>query len=255
MRARKSRGEPIAALTAYDYPSARLLDESGIDLILVGDSVGMVVLGLPDTTGVTLAMMEHHTRAARRGVTHALLVADLPFRTYETPAEALAAGRALSEAGADAVKLEGGTAAECAAIAALTSAGIPVCAHLGMLPQHIKEEGGYRRKGRTPEDAARLEAELLAVQEAGAALAVLEIVEAGTAARLTRAAAIPTIGIGSGTGCDGQILVTHDLTGAFPWFRPPFARAEGDVAGEMRKAIAAYVRQVRGSAAPASPEP
>jgi len=245
MAARKAQGQRIAALTAYDYPTARLLDEAGLDVILVGDSLGMVVLGLPNTTEVTLDMIVHHTRAVRRGVQRALLLADLPIHTYDTPEMARASARCLIEAGADAVKLEGGTPAQCEVIRGLVSAGIPVSAHLGMLPQHVIEEGGYRRKGKTPEDADRLLHEALATEAAGASLVVLEIVEKAAAGSITAALRIPTIGIGSGDACDGQILVTHDLTGAFPWFRPPFAKALGDVAGEMQKAAAAYIGEVR----------
>jgi 3-methyl-2-oxobutanoate hydroxymethyltransferase len=246
MIAQKARGERIASLTAYDYPTARLLDEAGLDLLLVGDSLGMMVFGFPDTTQVTLAMVEHHTRAVRRGVTRALVAADLPAHTYDTPDQALRSARALVDAGADLVKLEGGTPAECAAIRAIVGDGIPLCAHLGMLPQHVLEEGGYHRKGKTPADAERLEREALAIESAGASMVVLEIVEKSVASHLASLLRIPTIGIGSGTGCDGQILVTHDLTGAYPWFRPPFAKARGDVAGEMQKAARAYLAEVRG---------
>ena len=208
----KRRGEKITALTAYDYPTARLLDESGIEIILVGDSLGMVVLGYEDTTEVTLDEMVHHTRAAARGVKRALLVGDLPIHTYEDPAQAIASARALMEAGAQAVKLEGG-ASHVAQIKAIIAEGIPVMGHIGMLPQSVREEGGYKIKGRTPTEADALLADAAAVEKAGAFAVVLEIVAAETARRITEALAIPTIGIGSGSHCDGQILVTHDLIG------------------------------------------
>lgn len=244
-RAAKARGEKISALTAYDYPLARLLDEAGIDLILVGDSLGMVVLGHPDTTEVTMDDMLHHTRAAARGVERATLVADLPARSYATPGEALTNARRLLAAGADAVKLEGGLAMR-PQIEALTRNGIPLVAHIGMLPQSVRLEGGYKIKGRSPEEEQALLADALAVEEAGALAVVLEIVAAGPAARLSEALAIPTIGIGSGAGCDGQILVTHDLIGYFPWFQPKFVQPRAHVADEIRAAVAAFVEETTG---------
>src|SRR5216110_2022687 len=213
-RQMKRRGEKITALTAYDYPTARLLDESGIDIILVGDSVGMVVLGYRDTTDVTLDEMLHHTRAAARGVKQALLVADMPIHTYDTPEQAIATARQLVDAGAQAVKLEGGVS-HIAQIEAITQAGVPFMAHIGMLPQSVRQEGGYRIKGRTQAEAEALLADARAVQESGAFSVVLEIVVADIAKQITRAIGIPTIGIGSGKHCDGQILVTHDLIGLF----------------------------------------
>jgi len=245
IRAAKKRGEKIPALTAYDYPTARLLDEAGVPFLLVGDSVGMVVLGYPDTTHVTLAEMRHHTAAVARAKTRALVVADLPFRTYRTPAEALQNARTLLEAGAEAIKLEGGVDVV-PEIRALREAGIEVVGHIGMLPQSVKEEGGYKIKGRSETERERLLADARAVEEAGAFAVVLELVEAATAAKITASIGIPTIGIGSGPQCDGQILVTPDLVGAFPWFRPKFAVARADVASAIRSAAEAYVRQVTG---------
>jgi 3-methyl-2-oxobutanoate hydroxymethyltransferase len=242
-RAAKARGQRIAALTAYDYPTARLLDEAGVPLLLVGDSVGMVVLGYPDTTQVTLAEMRHHTAAVARAKTRALVVADLPFHTYRTPAEALANARVLMEAGAEAVKLEGGVAVV-PEIRAVREAGIPVTGHIGMLPQSVKEEGGYKIKGRSGAERERLLADALAVEEAGVFAVVVELVEAETAILITKSLGIPTIGIGSGPQCDGQILVTHDLVGAFPWFRPKFAMVKADVAGAIREAAEAFIRHV-----------
>jgi 3-methyl-2-oxobutanoate hydroxymethyltransferase len=245
IRSAKSRGEKIAALTAYDYPTARLLDEAGVPLLLVGDSLGMVVLGYPDTTQVTLEEMRHHVAAVARAKTRALVVADLSYHTYSTPEAAVANGRMLIEAGAQAVKLEGGVKVV-PEIEALVAAGIPVMGHVGMLPQSVKEEGGYKIKGKSEAERDQLLADALAVQRAGVFAVVMELVEAGFAAQVSGKLEIPTIGIGSGDGCDGQILVTHDLIGAFPWFRPKFAVAKADVASAIKAAAGAFVRQVRG---------
>ncbi|MEP6976110.1 MAG: 3-methyl-2-oxobutanoate hydroxymethyltransferase [Spartobacteria bacterium] len=243
-RERKRRGERITALTAYDYPTARLLDESGIDIILVGDSLGMVVLGYDDTTQVTFEEMLHHTRAAARGVKRALLVADLSIGTYDTPAAAVANAQRLVEAGAQAVKLEGG-ASHTAQIEAVVGAGIPFMAHIGMLPQSVREEGGYKIKGRGPAEVERLVADARAVEAAGAFSVVLEIVAAEAARQITEAIAIPTIGIGSGEHCDGQILVTHDLIGLYPWFTPKFVSPVVHVAEEIRRAARIFSEQTR----------
>ena len=240
----KKRGEKITALTAYDYPTARLLDESGIDVILVGDSLGMVVLGYEDTTEVTLADMVHHTRAAARGVKRALLVGDLPIHSYDDTEQAVASARALMEAGAQAVKLEGG-ASHIAQIEGIIAAGIPVMAHIGMLPQSVREEGGYKVKGRTQAEAEALLADAAAVEKAGAFAVVLEIVAPEIARRITNALKIPTIGIGSGSHCDGQILVTHDLIGLFPWFTPKFVSPEARVAEDIRRAAHAFIRRTK----------
>jgi len=243
-RESKRRGEKITALTAYDYPTARLLDESGIDLILVGDSLGMVVLGYEDTTEVTLDEMLHHTRAVARGVKQALLVADMPIHTFDTPEQAVTTAKRLFGAGAQAVKLEGGVS-HVAQISAIVAAGIPFLAHIGMLPQSVREEGGYKVKGRTRPEAEQLLADARAVETAGAFAVVLEIVAAETARQITGALAIPTIGIGSGEHCDGQILVTHDLIGFFPWFTPKFVSPEARVADEIRKATRAFIARTR----------
>jgi 3-methyl-2-oxobutanoate hydroxymethyltransferase len=240
----KCRGERVTALTAYDYPTARLLDESEIDVILVGDSLGMVVLGYEDTTRVTLPEMLHHTRAAARGVKKALLVADMPIHSYATPEQAVATARTLIEAGARAVKLEGGVS-RVSQIEAITSAGIPFMAHIGMLPQSVREEGGYKVKGRSREQAEALLADARAVEAAGAFSVVLEIVAPDTARMISQAITIPTIGIGSGNGCDGEILVTHDLIGLFPWFTPKFVAPEAKVADEIRRAARAFVERTR----------
>jgi 3-methyl-2-oxobutanoate hydroxymethyltransferase len=243
-REMKRCGKKITALTAYDYPTARLLDESGIDIILVGDSLGMVVLGYEDTTAVTLDEMLHHTRAVARGVKQALLVADMPINTYETPTRAVDTAKQFINAGAQAVKLEGGVS-HVAQIEAITQAGIPFMAHIGMLPQSVRKEGGYKVKGRTQSEAEALIADAHAVEKAGAFSIVLEIVLADIAKQITNAIGIPTIGIGSGVHCDGQILVTHDLIGLFPWFTPKFVSPEARVADEVRKAARAFIERTR----------
>ena len=243
-RDKKKRGERITALTAYDYPTARLLDESGIDMILVGDSLGMVVLGYNDTTRVTLEEMLHHIRAAARGVKRALLIGDLPIHTYDTPAQAVASARALIEAGAQAVKLEGGVS-HVPQIEAIVAEGIPFIGHIGMLPQSVREEGGYKVKGRTRSEAEALVRDGLAVEKAGAFAVVLEIVSPETARQITNALEIPTIGIGSGEHCDGQILVTHDLIGLFPWFTPKFVSPEARVAEEIRRAVQVFIGRTK----------
>jgi len=244
IRSSKRTHQGIAALTAYDYPTARILDEAGIDLLLVGDSLGMTVLGYPDTTHVELEEVIHHTRAVARGASSALLVADLPIHSYDNPDLAVTSSRRLIDAGAHAVKLEGGQACS-AQIRAITAAGIPFVGHIGMLPQHVRDEGGYRIKGRTAEQRKILLDDARAVEEGGGFAVVLELIDPPAAAEITRAVSIPTIGIGSGSGCDGQILVFHDLVGYFPWFRPKHVKVEGDVAGEIRKAVRAYVERTR----------
>jgi 3-methyl-2-oxobutanoate hydroxymethyltransferase len=243
-REMKRRREKITALTAYDYPTARLLDESGIDIILVGDSLGMVVLGYEDTTNVTLAEMLHHTRAAARAVKRAFLVSDMPIHTYDTPEQAVVTARELVGAGAQAVKLEGG-ATHARRIEAIVQAGIPFMAHIGMLPQSVREEGGYKLKGRTQSEVEQLIQDAHAVEKAGAFAVVLEIVATDTARQITEAIGIPTIGIGSGDQCDGQILVTHDLIGLFPWFTPKFVSPAARVADEIRRATTAFIERTR----------
>jgi 3-methyl-2-oxobutanoate hydroxymethyltransferase len=217
----KARGERIPSLTAYDYPTARLLDEAGIPLILVGDSLGMVTLGYPDTTHVTMEEMEHHVRAVARAQPKALIGADLPFQSYESEQAALTNARRLIAAGAEAVKAEGGRGI-IQQVRAIISAGIPFIGHLGMLPQSIHKEGGYRIKGKSESERSGLMADAQALEEAGACALVLELVAPEVAKEITHALRIPTIGIGSGSECDGQILVINDLIGTFPWFTPRF---------------------------------
>jgi 3-methyl-2-oxobutanoate hydroxymethyltransferase len=221
IRALKGRRR-VAALTAYDYPMAKLLDEAGVDILLVGDSLGMVVLGHPDTTHVTMADMLHHTRAAARARPRALLGADLPYRSYETADEAVGHAGKLIEAGARYVKAEGGREI-LPQVKAIRAAGIPFMGHIGMLPQHVLEEGGkYRIKGRDDAGHAKLLDDAAALAGAGAFAVVLELVTPPVAKEITEQFPFVTIGIGSGPDCDGQILVTHDLVGAFPWFTPKF---------------------------------
>lgn len=241
---RKASGPKLAVLTAYDYPTARMLDEAGVDLLLVGDSLGMVVLGLPDTTGVTLEMMLHHTAAVCRGVTRAPVIADLPFASYQTPEMAVANARRLMDCGAACVKLEGGVSM-LPQVRAIISAGIPFVGHIGMLPQSVKEEGGYKKKGKTAESIEHLIADALALDQAGAVAIVLESIVPDVATRITGLVKASTIGIGAGTGTDGQVLVTPDILGSFPWFRPPFAKVRADVAGETLRAVKEYIAEVQ----------
>ncbi|HOK76547.1 MAG TPA: 3-methyl-2-oxobutanoate hydroxymethyltransferase [Verrucomicrobiota bacterium] len=229
----------IAALTAYDYPTAKLLSEIGIDIILVGDSLGMVVLGYPDTTSVTMADMEHHTRAAARAMPRSLLAADLPSGSCNTPETAVANANRLIAAVAETVKAEGGLAiAE--QIKAIRNAGIPFLGHIGMLPQTIHQEKRYRIKGRSQEEKQALIADAQFLADVGAFAVVLELVDPPVAAEITKHIPIPTIGIGSGQECDGQILVFNDLVGTFPWFRPRFVKPRLEAFALMREAIMAW---------------
>ncbi|MGA0854022.1 MAG: 3-methyl-2-oxobutanoate hydroxymethyltransferase [Luteolibacter sp.] len=238
-------GRPIAALTAYDYPTARMLDEAGIDVLLVGDSLGMVVLGFPDTTHVTLVHMLHHVAAVARAKPQALIIGDLPIHTYDTPAMALDTARQLVSAGADAVKLEGGIR-QAEKVRAITAAGIPVVGHLGMLPQRVIEEGGYHKKGKTPEQSDALREGAKALIDAGVFAIVLESVVPATARELTASLPVPTIGIGCGDQtCDGEIAVITDVLGSFPWFVPPFAKPEADLAKDIREAAHQYIARVQ----------
>jgi 3-methyl-2-oxobutanoate hydroxymethyltransferase len=239
LQAMKRRGEKIAALTAYDFAMARLLDEAGVPFLLVGDSLGMVVLGYPDTTHVTMAEMEHHLRAAARAKPRALLGGDLPYQSYQSAAEAVANARRLSVAGAEFVKAEGGREI-LPQIAAIVDSGIPFCGHLGMLPQQVLEEGGYKIKGKAETEHRQLVADARALAEAGAFAVVLELVTPPVAREISSLISIPTIGIGSGPDCDGQILVTPDLIGSFPWFTPKFVRPRVNCAGEIKAAVSAW---------------
>lgn len=233
---RSWKNRRFASLTAYDYPLTRLLDEAGIPLILVGDSLGMVVLGYPDTTHVTMAEMIHHVSAAARAKPRALLAADLPYGSYHDPESAVTNARLLIAAGAEAVKAEGGQAI-IDQVKAIIQAGIPYLGHIGMLPQSIRCEGRYHIKGKPENEHQALLADAHALHHAGAFGIVLELVIPTVAAEITRTIPIPTIGIGSGPDCDGQILVTQDLIGTFPWFTPRFIKPKLAGAALMRQVI------------------
>ena len=236
LREMKTRGERIASLTAYDFPMTRLLDEAGIPLLLVGDSLGMVVLGYPDTTHVTMAEMEHHVRAAARARPRALLISDLPYRSYETADMALANANRLIAAGADGVKAEGGREI-LPQVQAIIGSGIPFCGHLGMLPQHVLEEGGYRVKGKGEVEHRALVADAQALAGAGAFAIVLELITGAVAREITQSISIPTIGIGAGPDCDGQILVTPDLLGMLPWYNLKHVKPRLNAAEQIRKVV------------------
>lgn len=243
IRAFKSGGRKVAALTAYDYPMARMLDEAGVPMLLVGDSLGMVVLGYPDTTHVTMDEMEHHVRAVVRARPRALIAADLPYRSYENPTAARENARRLVAAGAEAVKAEGGLEI-LPQVEAMVGDGIPFVGHLGMLPQHVLEEGGYRIKGKDAQQRAALLESAQALEAAGAFAIVLELVTPMVAAEISASLRIPTIGIGSGPQCDGQILVTPDLVGTFPWFTPGFVRRRADGAALIREAVQGWMTTI-----------
>lgn len=244
IRGLKNR-QRIAALTAYDFPTAQLLDAAGIPLILVGDSLGMVVLGYPDTTHVTVAEMEHHIRAAARARPNALLVADMPFQSYPSPASALASARRLIAAGAEAVKAEGGRDI-LPQIRAIVADGIPFLGHLGMLPQHVLEENGYHIKGKTESERTSLLADAEALAEAGAFAIVLELVTPPVAREITQKIPIPTIGIGAGPGCDGEILVLTDLLGTSPGTVPRHVKKNWLMGEQMRAAVVEWKESVAG---------
>ncbi|HEX2093549.1 MAG TPA: 3-methyl-2-oxobutanoate hydroxymethyltransferase [Longimicrobiaceae bacterium] len=247
LREMKRRGEKIAAVTAYDYLFARLVDEAGTDLVLVGDSLAQVVLGYDSTLPVTLDDMIHHACAVRRGLRRALLVVDLPFLTYQVSREEAIrnAGRVLKETGAAAVKLEGGSDEIVETVRTLVRVGIPVMGHLGFTPQSVHAMGGSRVQGREEGGSARLLAEARGLEDAGAFALVLELVPGGTAAAVTESLQIPTIGIGAGAGCDGQVLVLQDLLGLNDDFRPRFLRRFADLGSATRDAVGDYVRAVR----------
>jgi 3-methyl-2-oxobutanoate hydroxymethyltransferase len=236
IRAMKGRGTKIAALTAYDFPMTRLLDEVGIPLILVGDSLGMVVLGYPDTTHVTMSEMEHHVRAAARAKPRALLVADMPYHSYDSVESAVSSAKRLVSAGAEAVKAEGGTAIA-DQVRGIIASGVPFLGHLGMLPQHVIEEGGYHVKGKNEPEHQRLLADADALVKAGAFAIVLELVTARVARELTQRIPVPTIGIGAGPDCDGQILVTPDLLGMLPWYSLKHVKPKLNAAEQMRTVV------------------
>jgi 3-methyl-2-oxobutanoate hydroxymethyltransferase len=251
----KKNRERISVLTAYDYLTASMVDEAGIDVILVGDSVGMVFAGFESTLPVTMEMMLYHVAAVHRGVKHALLVADMPFNSYQ-PSEAIAignAGRFLKEACAEAVKIEGG-AHMVPTITKMVQSGIPVMGHIGLTPQSINQFGSYSVIGREEAVAAQLKKDALALQQAGVFSLVLEKVPANLATEISESLSIPTIGIGAGAGCDGQVLVSHDMLGIFDKFRPKFVRRYAELADTMRKAFSDYNEDVKQGKFPASDE-
>lgn len=247
----KRKGERIAMLTAYDYPTARFLDEAGVDLLLVGDSLGNVVLGYDSTIPVTLDDILHHTRPVARAAQRALVVADMPFMTFQVSAEEALknAGRLMQEGGAQAVKVEGG-AAIAPTVRRLVDAGIPVMGHLGLTPQSVHTLGGYSVQARTEKAATRLLADAEALVEAGAFSIVLEMVPAQVAQRVTERVPVPTIGIGAGAGCDGQVLVVHDMLGMYHGQAPRFVKRYAELATEIQFAVANYVAEVKAGTFP-----
>ena len=253
LHAKKLHGEPITFLTAYDYPTAVALDRSGIDGILVGDSLGMVMLGYENTLPVTMQEMLHHCRAVARGVSRAHLVGDMPFMSYQASvADALRnAGSLLQKGGMDAVKLEGGRD-RVAAIKAIISAGIPVMGHLGLTPQSVHQLGGWKVQGKSTQAARILIEDALILEDAGCYAIVLESIPAEVAQLISNRLAIPIIGIGAGVGCDGQVLVTHDVLGLFDRFTPSFVKKYADLFSEMERAFQEYIRDVKERKFPAA---
>lgn len=242
----KQKKEKITMLTAYDYSMAKLIDEAGVDSILVGDSLGNVILGYEDTISVTVEDMIHHGAAVARGAKEALVIIDMPFMSYQTSVydAVVNAGRLMKEGRAQAVKLEGG-ASVCPQIKAITDAGIPVCAHLGLTPQSINAFGGFKVQGKTEAAAKKLIEDALAVQEAGAFAVVLECVPEKLATMVTEKLDIPTIGIGAGAGCDGQVLVYADMLGMFSDFTPKFVKRFAETGQIMKDAFKAYNEEVK----------
>jgi 3-methyl-2-oxobutanoate hydroxymethyltransferase len=251
-RQKKERGDPITMLTAYDYPTALAIDSAGIDSILVGDSLGMVVLGYENTLPVTMEEMLHHSRAVARGAKHALLIGDMPFMSYQVSVEEAVrnAGRFLQQGGMDAVKLEGGLE-RADAVRAIVGSGIPVMGHLGLTPQSVHQLGGFRAQGKTAAAAKRLVEDALLLEEAGCFGIVFESVPARLAGLISKKISIPTIGIGAGVGCDGQVLVTRDVLGLFDRFTPKFVKKYADFHGAMHKAFTDYIEDVETKRFPA----
>jgi len=247
---KRKKGARLAMLTAYDFPTARLVAEAGVDLILVGDSLGMVVLGYDSTLPVTVADMVHHTRAARRGAPEAFVIADMPFLSYGTPAQALdTAARLMKEAGADSVKLEGGEEVQ-PIVEALVRAGVPVLGHVGLTPQTASALGGYKLQGKDEAAAKRILDGALALERAGCWGVVLELVPAPLAKLITERIGIPTIGIGAGADCDGQVLVFHDVVGMFSGFTPTFVKRYAEAGTAIRDAVSRYAAEVHAGTFP-----
>lgn len=252
MRQQKADGDKITMLTAYDYSTAKLMDETGVNAILVGDSLGMVMLGYEDTLSVTMEDMIHHTAAVTRGAENALVVGDMPFMSYQTSVydAVVNAGRLMKEGRCHAVKLEGG-ASVCPQIKAITEASVPVMAHIGLTPQSVNAFGGFKVQGKSEEDARRLIEEAKAVEKAGAFAVVLECVPAKLAALITESISIPTIGIGAGAGCDGQVLVYQDMLALFSDFKPKFVKHFANAGEVMRQGFTEYIREVKAGTFPA----
>ncbi len=248
----KADGEKIAMLTAYDYSTAKLMDESGVNAILIGDSLGMTMLGYEDTLSVTMEDMIHHTAAVTRGAKNALVIADMPFMSYQTSVydAVVNAGRLMKEGRAQAVKLEGG-AAVCPQIKAIVDAQIPVMGHIGLTPQSINAFGGFKVQGKSEADARRILDEAKAIEEAGAFSMVLECVPAKLAELISKSVSIPTIGIGAGAGCDGQVLVYQDMLALFSDFKPKFVKHFANAGEVMKQGFAGYIQEVKAGTFPA----
>ncbi len=249
--AQKQNGDKITMLTAYDYSTAKIIDESGVNCILVGDSLGNVILGYDSTLPVTMEDMLHHTKAVVRGAKNAMVIADMPFMSYQTSVyDAVKnAGRLIQEGGAYAVKLEGG-ATVCDRIEAITKASIPVVAHIGLTPQSVNSFGGFKVQGKDEQGAKKLIEDAKKVEQAGAFMLVLECVPAKLAEIITNEISIPTIGIGAGKGCDGQVLVYQDMLGMFSDFVPKFVKRYADIGETMKKAFEEYIKDVKNGAFP-----
>ena len=252
VRKQKENGEKITMLTAYDYSTAKLMDEAGIDMILVGDSLGMVMLGYEDTVSVTMEDMIHHTAAVSRGTKNAMVVADMPFMSYQTSVydAVVNAGRLMQQGRCHAVKLEGGSVV-CPQIKAITDASIPVVAHIGLTPQSVNAMGGFKVQGKSEEAARKLIEEAKAVEEAGAFAVVLECVPAKLAEMISQKLTIPTIGIGAGAGCDGQVLVYQDMLALFSDLKPKFVKHFADAGSVMKAGFRAYIEEVQAGTFPA----
>lgn len=248
----RAEGKKLTMLTAYDYSTAKLIDESGVDAILVGDSLGNVMLGYDNTTSVTMEDMIHHCAAVARGAKNALIVCDMPFMSYQTSVydAVVNAGRLVKEGHAEAVKIEGGTEV-CEAIAKITAAGIPVMAHLGLTPQSVNAFGGYKVQGKNEASARKLIKDAIAVEKAGAFSVTLECIPSTLAKLVSQHLTIPTIGIGAGAGCDGQVLVYQDMLGMFSDYTPKFVKQFANVGEVMKKAFTDYVNEVNNGAFPA----
>lgn len=247
----KQEGDKITMLTCYDYSTARLMDEAGINTLLVGDSLGMTILGYEDTLSVTMEDMIHHTAAVARGTKNALVIGDMPFMSYQVSVEqaVMNAGRLMKEGRAQMVKLEGGVSV-CPQIEAIVKASIPVCAHLGLTPQSVNMFGGFKVQGRTEEAANKILEDAKRIEAAGASLVVLEGIPTELAKKITETLTIPTIGIGAGKYCDGQVLVNQDMLGMFPDFRPKFVKVFGNTGEVMKNAFTDYIKEVKAGSFP-----